>query len=522
MPRRGGLLCSLTLLAALDIGCGARCEVGFEEINGVCVDYDVNDDGGPRPTVDAGLRPDAGSPSDSGPAPDAGLVVDAGPAPDGGAVMPGAPGRLLIRAAAVLPMRDAQVIYDGEVYVAGGRIQCLGPRGACTAEAAGASVIEHDGVLLPGLVDAHNHVAYNFLPEWMAERFFDDSGQWRSNGDYSDFVAPYRENKGDRDSFCAMVQWGEVMALANGTTTTIGAPQPRTCFRWLVRNAELSTGYNGFEADRMRTNTLGIDVVDMDDAASIIAAMDAGDVTAYVVHLAEGLSTRARGEFLEMRSLGLLREEAVLIHATGLEPADFAEVAAVGAKVVWSPSSNMALYDDTTNVQAALQAGVSVSISPDWTPSGTDNLFDELRFAEALVQERWPDMLGPEDYVAMVTRVPAEQLGLAREVGTLQVGLHADLLLLDGDAMRPFRAVIDAEPQDIRMVVIGGVPSYGDPEILGVLPDTPASCHEVFACTVARSACWADTPEGPVTLEQISGRIQSFASDGPEPLVDCQ
>lgn len=509
-------------------GCHSRCEPGFLREGGVCVAYgvgaDAASDAGSRP--DAGPSIDAGPGADSGPAPDAGPRPDSGPRPDAGlgldaGTVAGDPGRLLIRAASVLPMVDDQAITPGEIYIEDGRIACLGPIGACDAQSGGASLVQTPGIALPGLVDAHNHIAYNFLPEWMTPQVFDDSVQWRANSEYYDFVAPYRDNKGTADSFCAMVQWGEIMSLVNGTTTVFGAPQARTCFRWLVRNPELSTGYNGFEADRMRTNTLGIDTVDMADAASLIAAMDAGDVTAYVVHLAEGVSVRARAEFLEMRSLGLIREEAVLIHATGLEPTDFEELAAVGAKVIWSPSSNMALYQDTTNVQAALQAGVSVSIAPDWTPSGTDNLLDEVKFARDLVELRWPGLLSAEDYVAMLTRIPAAQLGLAGEIGTLQVGLHADVLVVDGDAMFPFTSVMNARPNDIRLVVLDGVPTYGDPEILGYLPDVPASCHEVLACGVARNVCWGDTPDGPVTLDGVRQRIQAFFPPGPEPLIDC-
>jgi len=153
-----------------------------------------------------------------------------------------------------------------------------------------------------------------------------------------------------------------------------------------------------------------------------------------------------------------------------------------------------------------LQAGVSVSIAPDWTPSGTDSVLDEVRYAEQLVEARWPGLLRPVDYVAMVTRVPAAQLGAAGEVGTLQVGLHADLLLVDGDPMVPYRSVIEARPEDIRLVLIGGVPSYGDPELLGAMPDTPDSCHEVLACGIARNACWSDAPDGPAGVVPPAAR----------------
>ncbi|CAN0566626.1 unnamed protein product, partial [Laminaria digitata] len=134
----------------------------------------------------------------------------------------------------------------------------------------------------------------------------------------------------------------------------------------------------------------------------------------------------------------------------------------------------------------------SVSIAPDWTPSGADNVLDEVRFARDLVELRWPGMLTAEDYVAMVTRIPAQQLGIDGAVGTLQVGLYADILVVDGDAMLPYTSVMNARPNDIRLVVLEGVPSYGDPEILGVVPGVPNACYEVLACGIARNICWED------------------------------
>ena len=49
-----------------------------------------------------------------------------------------------------------------------------------------------------------------------------------------------------------------------------------------------------------------------------------------------------------------------------------------GAKLVWSPLSNLLLYGKTTAVYDALAAGVLVSLGTDWTPSGSANLLAEF------------------------------------------------------------------------------------------------------------------------------------------------
>ena len=112
-------------------------------------------------------------------------------------------------------------------------------------------------------------------------------------------------------------------------------------------------------------------------------------------------------------------------------------------------------------------------------------------------------------------------MAIQQEVGSLEVGLHADLVLLGVDATDPYRSAIHAMPQDVRLVVLGGVPSYGDPAILGSLPGVPASCFDLDACGAARRVCWSDTPEGPVTPDGIRGVIDGFYADGAEQLFDC-
>jgi 5-methylthioadenosine/S-adenosylhomocysteine deaminase len=503
-------------------GCHQRCEEGFISQGG-CVNFDL--DAGEEPEADAGPPEDVGpGPSDTGPfdngtqdgGRDGGAVdlgfTDGGPLPSGG---------YLLRGQAVLPMDGQGPYTPGEVWIDGARVGCVGPVGACTAMAGTVPVIETEGVVLPGLVDAHNHVAYNWLPEWIPGRLYADSGQWRAAAQYEAFVQAYTDNKGVAESFCAMVQWGEIRALVNGVTTIFGTPQPRTCYRWLVRNAELTSGYNGFASDRVRSNTLGIDQVSPTEAADLIADMESGDVAAYMVHLAEGLSTRAHDEYVELTNLMLLRPQTVIIHGTALTATDFAMVGQAGSKLIWSPSSNMALYGDTTNVQAAKQAGVSISLAPDWTPSGEDDSLGEVRFAKALVEGRWPGLFSDQEYVEMVTSEPAAAMGLAGDVGRLAVGQFADVLVLDAPGGDPYATVVGSGANNIRLVILNGVPSYGDSALMAQVPGRPAACFAFDACGAARQACWGDTPAGAVSPESVASVIQSFYPSGPSALFDC-
>jgi 5-methylthioadenosine/S-adenosylhomocysteine deaminase len=60
-----------------------------------------------------------------------------------------------------------------------------------------------------------------------------------------------------------------------------------------------------------------------------------------------------------------------------------------GAKLVWSPQSNLRLYGATTDVASALQLGIPVSLGADWLPSGSQSLLAEMQVARrALAGQR--------------------------------------------------------------------------------------------------------------------------------------
>jgi cytosine/adenosine deaminase-related metal-dependent hydrolase len=96
------------------------------------------------------------------------------------------------------------------------------------------------------------------------------------------------------------------------------------------------------------------------------------------VHLAEGSDEIAQEEFAFVRAQSLLAPTVVLIHSTALT----AEAAA-GASLVWSPRSNIELYEQAADIRTARAAGVEIALAPDCGITGSTNLLDELRYAAA-------------------------------------------------------------------------------------------------------------------------------------------
>ncbi|MEL0101508.1 MAG: amidohydrolase family protein, partial [Euryarchaeota archaeon] len=174
----------------------------------------------------------------------------------------------------------------------------------------------------------------------------------------------------------------------------------------------------------------------------------------------------SRAEFDILVQNDLLVGELNLIHGTALTKTEFDKMGAVGANLVWSPLSNLLLYGTTTDVAAAKDAGVRISIAPDWAPSGSKSPLHELKVADLWDDEMLGDIFNDYEMVQMVTSNPAKAMKWDQFVGTIEVGKAADLVVLDNINTNPYRNMINAIDTDVRLTVIGGIPIYGDQDIM--------------------------------------------------------
>src|SRR6266540_5455077 len=78
-----------------------------------------------------------------------------------------------------------------------------------------------------------------------------------------------------------------------------------------------------------------------------------------------------------------------------------------GAKLVWSPLSNLLLYGKTTDIPAALAANVLVCLGADWSPSGSKDMLAEIKVAHEYDKAKWGHRLSDIELVKMVTISPA-------------------------------------------------------------------------------------------------------------------
>lgn len=188
----------------------------------------------------------------------------------------------------------------------------------------------------------------------------------------------------------------------------------------------------------------------------------------FITHLEEGYDEEALLGVDILEHLKALDEHTVLIHGISLSESDIETIAARKANVVWCPSSNYYMFKETTNIRKLLESGVNVSLGTDSPMSGGLNILEEMRFAFSLYREMYHDEMDPKTLVRMVTVNAAKALRLP-DLGRIEIGCAADLLVIrNGDARDPYRSLVNAWFDSVKLVTRDGVPLYGSGDLLDI------------------------------------------------------
>lgn len=428
---------------------------------------------------------------------------------------------LLLRGVVLTP---SAVFDPGEVLVVGDIITCVDTDCTTAPGADAATWIDTNGVISPGLIDAHNHMAYNFLPEWVPdpEQLFDNRYHWADNPQYEAHIEPYSANRSSNTHFCPGAKWAELRSLAHGTTTMQGQPSASgSCIDWAVRN---TNRYHGLGYDHMRANIGSVRDLTDADADSLIMDFDLSvdPVTRYVVHMAEGVTGANIDEEFDSfagrdprpnrhNGVSLLHNgTSVLIHSIPLTDAQLEEAQMTNAKMVWSPSSNFALYGygQTAPIDRILELGITVGLGPDWTISGEDEMLGEMRFAINYTTAAGIEAVTPQRLWEMATFEGAEVVGLQAFIGRLEVGYRADIAVFGRSGPDPYAAVLESRIADVRLVLIDGVGYFGDDNLESVASRNPY-CDALDACGAPKFICVQDSPTATNRRDETLGDIHT-------------
>jgi 5-methylthioadenosine/S-adenosylhomocysteine deaminase len=370
--------------------------------------------------------------------------------------------------------RDARILRPGRVYLGDdGKLAGVGaPSDPVPTGFSNARQLDVDGVIYPGLVDLHSHMAYNTLPLWEAPRVpYLHHDRWVDEEHPPDYASTitWPSRVVQQAAAEALIKYVEVKALVGGTTALQGAPDTtRAVDGWLVRVVDKETF--GTNRDLVRTSALQkrVDLL----RADARKLRDEGGVLIY--HVAEGpVGSIVHQEFGDLDTAGCLRPGLIGVHATALQSTDFESWqqkvkdidANERATVVWSPFSNLWLYEQTTDVVEARKKGLRIALGSDWAPSGTKHVLGEVKVADLLNKRRFDRLFTNVELCEMVTSNPGDALSSAGgQLGRLQTGAEADVVVVERHKQDLHRNLIDATEEHIQLVVVRGKPFYGTPE----------------------------------------------------------
>jgi 5-methylthioadenosine/S-adenosylhomocysteine deaminase len=220
------------------------------------------------------------------------------------------------------------------------------------------------------------------------------------------------------------------------------------------------------------------------------------------IHVAEtkaeveiDLENRGKRHIEWMDSLGVLDSSVQLVHSVWLNDEELEMIAKNSAIVVHCPVSNMYLASGVARIPEMRQKGITVALGTDGPGSNnSQDMMETLKATALLHKVNTLDamILLPEDVLQMVCRGGAESFGLPDQIGSLEVGKKADVVLVDLNtpfAMPvhrvPSALVYNINAREVDTVIVNGEILMRDKEILFVdedalLCEARKSCQKLF------------------------------------------
>ncbi|MDR0785312.1 MAG: amidohydrolase family protein [Treponema sp.] len=192
----------------------------------------------------------------------------------------------------------------------------------------------------------------------------------------------------------------------------------------------------------------------------------------FITHLAEGFDEEAMNGVKKLEKMGILDKHCLFIHCLAFSDEDIQKTAKAGASVSWCAASNMFMFNTTCKIRKLLEAGVNVTIGTDSTHSGCFNLFEEIHYDRALYRQLYGEDLPAATIFKMITENAAKAFWLQKDLGTLESGKLADVLVLKAKHDDPFENLASADMKDVELLTIAGKPMLGEMRFIEFLGGT--------------------------------------------------
>jgi len=422
------------------------------------------------------------------------------------AATPGREGKTLaIRNATLVTMNSEREIVHGDLLIRGHRIVAVGRFDDSADEEIDASGL----VAMPGFVQTHVHLCQTLfrnqaddlsLLEWLKRRIWPleaahDETTLRLSAELG--VAELIKGGTTTVLDMATVRHTDVVfevARRTGLRATIGKclmDDPQTTPPGLLESTDealeeslaLYERWDGAEQGRLRYAFAPRFAVSCTDGLLRQVALLADEKSVLVhTHAAENrdevrLVQKRTGatNLVYLDRVHLLNARLCVAHCIWIDGDEMELLANSGAAVLHCPSANLKLASGIARVPEMRRRGILVTLGADGAACNNNlDMFREMRLAALLQKPRLgAEVMQAKEVVEMATILGARALKLENEIGSLEVGKRADLILLDLDGVHTLpegnvyaQIVYAASASDVRTVVIDGEVVMRDRQLL--------------------------------------------------------
>jgi 5-methylthioadenosine/S-adenosylhomocysteine deaminase len=407
---------------------------------------------------------------------------------------------LLIRRAAVLRVTPSTVMTldDHDLLVEGNRIAAIQPTGQIDPSHARIVIDAAGQIAMPGLINTHAHTPM-VLFRGLAEDVNIDT--W-----FNDYIWRLERNLQAED-----VYWGMLLGLAEmieaGVTTVadhyfymdraaaaVEQTGTRALLGWAIfsssgldaleRTAHFAQDYRRAANGRITTIFAPHAPYTCDDDYLTATADWARELDLGIhIHAAEtkyeteaSLKRFGRTPIQTLEKTGILDNHTIIAHACGATPDDIALLSKHRVGIAHCPKTYLKLAMDVTPVVAMRAAGIAVGLGTDGAVSNnTMDIWESLRLMALMAKDRAasPEIMTIPEALTVATHESARVLGMDDQIGALEVGKLADIILVDVSGLhhQPLHSVgaslvYSARASDVQTVIVDGAILMRDRRLL--------------------------------------------------------
>jgi cytosine/adenosine deaminase-related metal-dependent hydrolase/ubiquinone/menaquinone biosynthesis C-methylase UbiE len=355
----------------------------------------------------------------------------------------------------------------GSIAVVGERVQSIQSRSQAQFDGRywidershafiGCSVDLSGYLLLPGLINAHDHLEFSLYPN-IGDGPYYNAAQWARDihANRAPLIAQHRKVP---RSTC--LWWGAIRNLLCGATTV--------CHHNPVTPELTGPGF----PIRVVQEFAWAHSPSLDPALASKFRESRADLP-FIVHAAEGVDEGSAQEIFELDRIQALDHRTVLVHGLACTPESISLINQRLSALILCPTSNQFLFHRSPSLAfiRSLDTAVLGSDSP-LTAAG--DLLDEINFARKQIG------IDANSIYAMVTNRPAEVLRLRRGEGGIKPGSLADILVVRDTGLSPADTLAHLTSDQIELVIVGGRIQLAGPSLIERLPSVLRQGLELF------------------------------------------